>query len=88
MVAALFINQKVNRRLAGLKDEMTAFADGRHPVKESKTSDDEIGQLRQHFYDMQRKLIEARELIEKDQQERAYMIATISVEGEEKSSGS
>ncbi|ARD47273.1 cell wall metabolism sensor histidine kinase WalK [Sporosarcina sp. P33] len=75
---ALFVNRKVNRRLTNLQNEMTAFARGHQPSHEKVTAQDEIGQLQQHFYDMQKKIVEARRLIEKDQQEREYMIAAIS----------
>lgn len=73
----VFINKKLNKRLVGLKNEMTAFANGQ-TIEETETSSDEIGQLQQHFYDMNKQINEARKVIEQEQQAREYMIATIS----------
>lgn len=72
-----FVNRKVNRRLIGLKDEMTVFASGKS-IQEKPTNQDEIGELQQHFYAMQRKMNEAKKIIEEEQQVKEYMIATIS----------
>lgn len=78
VAVVLFVNRKVNRRLTSLQTDMTAFVQGQQPIHSKITSQDEIGQLQSHFYDMQKKITEARKLIEKDQQEREYMIAAIS----------
>ncbi|PIC64057.1 two-component sensor histidine kinase [Sporosarcina sp. P13] len=78
VAVALFVNRKVNRRLTSLQNDMTAFAQGRHTVKERATSPDEIGQLQSHFYDMQQSILEARKRIDREQQEKEYMIAAIS----------
>ena len=77
-LVVLFVNRKVNRRLTSLQHDMTIFAQGNQMVKEKSTSQDEIGQLQAHFYDMQKSITEARKRIEKEQQEREYMIAAIS----------
>lgn len=77
MSVIFFVNRKVNRRLIGLKEEMTAFASGKS-VQEKPTNQDEIGELQQHFYMMQRKMNEAKKIIEEEQQAKEYMIATIS----------
>ena len=73
----VFVNRKINRRLSSLQYEMIAFASG-EKGKETKTNHDEIGELQRHFYDMQKKINEANEIIERDQQVKEYMIATIS----------
>lgn len=77
VIVVMFVNRKVNRRLTGLKNEMTAFASG-YQVKEMPTNEDEIGELQKHFYDMQRKMTEAKEIIEQEQQAKTYLIASIS----------
>lgn len=78
ILVMLFVNRKVNRRLTSLQHDMTAFAQGSQLVEEKAISQDEIGQLQAHFYDMQQSITEARKRIEKEQQEREYMIAAIS----------
>ena len=77
ITVVFFVNRKINRRLLGLKDEMTTIASG-EKVEETETNHDEIGQLQRHFYDMQKKINVANEIIERDQQAKEYMIATIS----------
>lgn len=74
----IFVNRKVNRRLVNLQHDMTAFAQGNQIAEEKVISQDEIGQLQAHFYDMQKNITEARKRIEKEQHEREYMIAAIS----------
>lgn len=71
------VNRKLNVRLTGLKDEMTAFARGEE-IEETKNNPDEIGELKQHFYMMRNQINAAKEVIEKEQQAKEYMIATIS----------
>lgn len=73
----VFVNRKLNRRLVSLKEEMTAFAEGQQ-FEEETTNKDEIGELQQHFYNMKNQISAAREVIEKEQRAKEYMIATIS----------
>ncbi|HLQ97486.1 MAG TPA: HAMP domain-containing sensor histidine kinase, partial [Candidatus Dormibacteraeota bacterium] len=77
MTAAYLVNRKLNRRLTRLMDEMTAFASGEE-LQEVETNQDEIGELTRRFYDMSNEISESRKVIEKDQQEKEYMIATLS----------
>src|SRR5690625_1418643 len=77
MAIAYLVNRKLNRRLTGLMDEMTAFASGK-TVQETETNQDEIGELTRRFYEMRREIDSSRKVIEKEQQEKEYMIATIS----------
>ena len=72
-----FVNQKINRRITGLENEMTAFSGGQM-LEETITKKDEIGELQRHFYDMRTKINDAKVIIEKEQRAKAYMIATIS----------
>lgn len=71
------VNRKLNRRLTGLMDEMSAFASGQ-TRKETKTNNDEIGQLKKRFYEMRGQINTAQAVIENEHKEREYMIATIS----------
>lgn len=71
------VNRKLNRRLKGLMDEMTAFAHG-ETVAETKTNNDEIGELKRRFYNMRKQVNLAKEVIEQEQHEKEYMVATIS----------
>ena len=77
LLVVFMVNRKLNVRLAGLKDEMTAFASG-EKIEETITNNDEIGELKQHFYAMRNQINTAREVIEKEQQVKEYMIATLS----------
>src|SRR5690625_5748115 len=79
MTAAYLVNRKINRRLTRLMDEMTAFASGEE-LQEVETNQDEIGELTRRFYDMSNEISESRKVIEKDQQEKEYMIATLRSE--------
>lgn len=77
MTVAYLVNRKLNRRLTGLMFEMNAFARG-ETVQEVETNHDEIGKLTKQFYEMRNQINKAREVIEKEQREKEYMIATIS----------
>ncbi|MCJ0933264.1 HAMP domain-containing sensor histidine kinase [Virgibacillus halodenitrificans] len=71
------VNKKLNRRLTGLMNEMTAFAAG-NQVKEKPTNNDEIGKLTKHFYDIRRQINNARSYLEQEQQAKEYLIASVS----------
>lgn len=73
----LLVNRKLTKRLTGLKGEMTAFAGG-EVLAETKTNNDEIGTLKKHFYVMRNQIVTAREVIDQEQRDKEYMIATIS----------
>ena len=77
ITVAYLVNRKLNRRLTGLMDQMTAFANG-ETLQETETNHDEIGELKRRFYEMSREINESRKVIEKEQQEKEYMIATLS----------
>ncbi len=74
---AVIVNRRLNKRLYGLMDEMSAFASG-NAYAETETGKDEIGELKQHFYAMRKQITAAREEIEQEQKEKEYMVATIS----------
>ena len=71
------VNRKLNKRLSRLMEEMTAFADGQI-IEETETNNDEIGELKKHFYGMRKQINEASKVIEQEQSQKEYMIATIS----------
>jgi len=71
------MNRKLNRPLEQLMKEMSSFAAG-EAVIERKVTNDEIGQLKSHFYKMSRKINEAQQTIEQEQQTKQYMIASVS----------
>src|SRR5699024_109723 len=72
-----FVNKKLNRRITRLMDEMSAFAKG-EVIEEKVTGNDEIAELKQHFYSMRKQINETREIIAEEQKMKAYMITTIS----------
>jgi len=77
VAVVLLVNRKLNRRIKGLMEEMTAFAGG-HMVQETQTNNDEIGKLKKHFYDMRKQINAAQEVIDQEQRKKEYMIASIS----------
>jgi len=77
IVMAYIIHQRVNMRLEQLMDEMSAFASG-EVVAETATGSDEIGELKQHFYAMRKQILAAQEVIELEQREKEYLMASIS----------
>nr|WP_239094444.1 HAMP domain-containing sensor histidine kinase [Bacillus sp. B15-48] len=77
LVVAVLVNRKLNKRLKELMGQMTSFANDQ-VINETPMKKDEIGELTAHFYAMKKQIEAAREAIEKQQQEKEYMIATIS----------
>ncbi|MBO1002827.1 sensor histidine kinase [Pseudogracilibacillus auburnensis] len=77
LTVALIVNNRLNKRLVGLMDEMSAFASGNSYV-ETEAGKDEIGELKQHFYAMRKQINAAQEVIELEQKAKEYMVATIS----------
>src|SRR5699024_2075501 len=76
-LVAFVLHHRVNKRLTGLMDEMTAFAGG-GSLPETKTGNDEIGELKRHFYDMRTQIEEAQNLVKQEQEDKEYTVATIS----------
>src|SRR5699024_4979088 len=76
-LVAFVPNHRVNKRLKGLMDEMTEFAGG-ESLPETKTGNDEIGELKRHFYDMRTQIEEAQNLVKQEQKDKEYTVATIS----------
>lgn len=77
LIIIKLVNKKLNVRITKLMKDMSAFAQG-EIVKESVTGEDEIGELKKHFYSMRNQINLAHETIAKEQEMKAYMIATIS----------
>lgn len=77
VLVAFVLHLRVNKRLTGLMDEMSAFADGK-TLPETKTGNDEIGALKRHFYDMRTQIEEAQHLVQQEQEAKEYTVATIS----------
>lgn len=71
------VNKKLNTRLTGLMDDMSAYAAGK-TVNERPTNQDEIGKLTEHFYHMKQQIDAARETIEQEQDTKEYLIASVS----------
>lgn len=71
------VHRKLNRRLDRLMGQMTAFAQNL-PFKKTRASKDEIGQLTNHFYKMIAEIESARIKIAKQQQEKEFLIASVS----------
>lgn len=76
-VIAFLVHRRINKRLTGLMNEMSAFAAGKNLPK-SKTGNDEIGELQSRFYDMRTQIEEAQDLVKQEQEDKEYTVATIS----------
>lgn len=77
IAVAYLVNQKLTKRLSQLMKQMMAFA-RQEEISELPAGKDEIGELTLHFYKMRREIEAARELIDREQREKEYMIASIS----------
>jgi signal transduction histidine kinase len=77
VTVAVLVNRKLNKRLALLMDQMTAFAKD-EKIEELPSGKDEIGELTKRFYEMKETIVKTQENLAKEQQEKEYMIATIS----------
>ena len=77
VVIAIVVHHRVNKRLTGLMDEMSAFARG-YTYQETVTGNDEIGELKKHFYYMRHQITDAQAAIKTEQKDKEYMVATIS----------
>ncbi|WP_067729940.1 HAMP domain-containing sensor histidine kinase [Oceanobacillus damuensis] len=74
----LSINRKLNRPLYQLQEHMKAFAAGKKPKQELVRSKDEIGVVITHFEQMKAQIAETRDALAKQQQEKEYMVASLS----------
>lgn len=74
---AIIIQNRVNKPISRLMDEMSAFASGK-TYPETKTGNDEVGELKRHFYEMRTQITEAQEAVKKEQKDKEYMVAAIS----------
>lgn len=73
-----FLHRRLNRPLNGLMKQMTAFAN-KQPIPDVQYNrKDEIGELFQHFTKMREQIDQAGKLVEKEQREKEYMIASLS----------
>ncbi|CCQ93981.1 Integral membrane sensor signal transduction histidine kinase [[Clostridium] ultunense Esp] len=77
LTVIFFVNRKLNRRLNRLMTQMTAFARG-ESFEEMPAERDEVGELAKHFYEMCRQIEAARGKIIRQQQEKEFLIASIS----------
>lgn len=76
-VVAYLVNRKLNKPLHHLMTQMNAFAKGLavQPVRKSK---DELGELAKSFEAMREELTEATKQLADEQQQKEFMIASIS----------
>lgn len=71
------VHSRVNKRLNELMSEMSAFASG-DTIVETAIGKDEIGELKSHFYAMRKQIIGTQQKLATEQEEKEYMMATIS----------
>ncbi len=72
-----FLNKRLNRPLRLLMQQMRAFAKGQ-PTKSLPVTKDEIGELSESFQAMQKEIDETRKKLQEEQQQKQFMIATLS----------
>lgn len=77
MVVVYLVNRKFNKPLQQLMKQMDSFAKGL-PIGEVRKSNDELGELSKSFEVMHEELLEANEKLADEQQQKAFMIASIS----------
>ncbi|MEI7025870.1 sensor histidine kinase [Paenibacillus sp. y28] len=73
-----FIHRKFTRPLRQLMEQMTSFAYNRPAKPMNHRARDEIGALIAHFMQMRTQIIQSRETIQAEQQEKEYMVAALS----------
>ncbi len=74
---AILVNHRLNRPLRELSSRMAAFAKG-ETVEPMQKRSDEIGDLSKNFETMREELTRANESLAKEQQQKEFMIASIS----------
>lgn len=72
------LNRKLTRPLLLLREEMNAFAIGKKGHKELPHSNDEIGDLISHFEKMREQIETTNKEVERQQQEKEYIVAALS----------
>ncbi|WP_249870678.1 HAMP domain-containing sensor histidine kinase [Oceanobacillus saliphilus] len=77
-IVILVINRKLNQPLEQLQLHMSAFAKGKELNQRLVKSKDEIGVLMSHFEEMKVQIKETRDALVKQQQEKEYMVASLS----------
>ncbi|MFC4025261.1 ATP-binding protein [Oceanobacillus longus] len=77
-VVMLSLNRKLNRPLYQLQEHMKAFAAGKKLDQKLVQSKDEIGVVITHFEKMKAQILETRDALAKQQQEKEYMVASLS----------
>lgn len=77
-VVIFSINRKLNRPLDQLQEHMKAFAAGKELDQQQVQSNDEIGVLITHFEQMKAQILETSDALAKQQQEKEYMVASLS----------
>ncbi|WP_040982556.1 HAMP domain-containing sensor histidine kinase [Oceanobacillus jeddahense] len=78
IIVIVAINRKLNRPLHQLQEHMWAFAAGKDTDKKLNQSKDEIGALNHQFEEMKDQIMETREELVKEQEEKEYMVAALS----------
>ncbi|MGM7636069.1 HAMP domain-containing sensor histidine kinase [Bacillus sp. Hm123] len=74
----LLVNRKLNKPLKQLSIQMTAFADGKATDSTLAVNKDEIGELITHFNRMKEKINESNQLLNKQRQEKEFIVASLS----------
>lgn len=77
IVIVYLVNRKFNRPLQQLMNQMDAFAKGL-PIGNSRKSNDELGELTKSFEAMRVELMKANQSLVDEQQQKEFMIASIS----------
>lgn len=77
IVVVFFVNRKLNKPLRILMKQMNAFAE-KHEVSPIHEANDEIGELAKSFDEMRQQIISGKQKLAKEQQEKEWMIASIS----------
>ncbi|WP_433957237.1 sensor histidine kinase [Cytobacillus horneckiae] len=79
LMVVILLNRKLNRPLKLLRSEMTAFANGKEGSdKRLRQSNDELGELINHFEGMKAQIIKGNAELNRQQKEKEYIVASLS----------
>ncbi|MEH7235526.1 HAMP domain-containing sensor histidine kinase [Bacillus sp. JJ1562] len=74
----ILLNRKLNRPLSHLQAQMTAFANGKKLLNQTRESNDEIGVLIKHFWKMKAQIEQTQEALAVQQKEKEFIVASLS----------
>ncbi len=72
------LHRKLRTPLKLLRRQMTDFADNRQVEPNSYLANDEVGEVIRHFHNMKQQIESTRQALQKQQEEKEYMVAALT----------